>query len=84
MKDWITNADRVKGNSSVIVNEYTPEDDNKEDDKTPEKVVNGYYVVIFDSVNDNKVPTVDVHHLLKAFKDDENVLKWHEEMQKGW
>ena len=72
MKDWITNADRVKGNSEVIVNEYTPEDDNKEDDKTPEKVINGYYVVIFDSVNDNKVPTVDVHHLLKAFVDNGN------------
>ncbi|MBE6926437.1 MAG: hypothetical protein E7461_06300 [Ruminococcaceae bacterium] len=68
MKDWITSGDRVKGNNSVIVNEYTPTDDNKDDGKEPEKVINGYYVVLFDSVNDNKVPTVDVHHLLKQFK----------------
>ena len=70
MKEWLTSADRVKGNNTVLVNDYTPEDDNKDDDKTPEKVINGYYVVIFDSVNDNKVPTVDVHHLLKAFVDE--------------
>jgi hypothetical protein len=93
LKDWIVNADRKNGDSSVIVNEYTEatkdEDDKTDstDDKTDgtddkadgedkkeegKKVINGYYVVIFDKVNDNKVSTVDVHHLLKAFVDDKN------------
>ena len=83
LKDWITNADRVAGDTSVIVNEYTPatdeddkkdEDDNKDetdDKKEEEKVINGYYVVLFNGSNDNKVPTVDVHHLLKSFTDPE-------------
>jgi hypothetical protein len=81
LKDWITNADRVVGDTSVIVNEYTPateEDDKKDesddkkdetdDKKEEEKVINGYYVIIFNGSNDNKVPTVDVHHLLQAFE----------------
>ncbi len=91
LKDWITNADRVVGDTSVIVNEYTPtteEDDKKDesddkkdetddkkdetdDKKEEEKVINGYYVVLFNGSNDNKVPTVDVHHLLKSFADPE-------------
>ena len=45
----------------------TPNADKTEETK---KIVNGYYVVIFDSMSDNKVPTVDVHHLLQAFVDD--------------
>jgi hypothetical protein len=86
LKDWLTNADRVEGDSEVIVNEYTPETDKKdeeekdeektedekteteEDKKEEEKVINGYYVVLYNGVNDNKVPTVDVHHLLKKFE----------------
>ena len=86
LKDWLTNADRVAGDSEVIVNEYTPETDKKdeeekdeektedekteteEDKKEEEKVINGYYVVLYNGVNDNKVPTVDVHHLLKKFE----------------
>lgn len=81
LKDWLTNADRVEGDSEVIVNEYTPETDKKDEEKTEdekteteedkkeeEKVINGYYVVLFLDSNDNKVPTVDVHHLLKAFE----------------
>ena len=70
MKDWITNADRVVGDTNVIVNEYvSTTTENGEEQET--RTVNGYYVVIFDKVNDNKVATVDVHHLLKAFTDPE-------------
>ena len=83
LKDWITNADRKDSDSNVIVNEYTPtteEDeetdsdktDSDEDKKEEEKIINGYYVVLFTGSNDNKVPTVDVHHLLKSFTDPEN------------
>jgi len=81
MKDWLTDADRVKGDNSVIVNDYVPTTDDKEDDKKdeeskdkeePERVINGYYVVLFEGMNDNKVPTVDVHHLLKKFVDEGN------------
>lgn len=83
LKDWITNADRKNGESTVIVNEYTEstetdtEDEGTgetegEDKKEEKKIVNGYYVVIFDKVNDNKVSTVDVHHLLKSFVDAGN------------
>lgn len=83
LKDWITNADRKDSDSDVIVNEYTStteEDeetdsdktDSDEDKKEEEKIINGYYVVLFTGSNDNKVPTVDVHHLLKSFTDPEN------------
>ncbi len=93
LKDWITNADRVVADTSVIVNEYTPttdEDDKKDesddkkdetdDKKEEEKIINGYYVVLFNGSNDNKVPTVDVHHLLQAFeggkKDDDGNMTY--------
>ncbi len=109
LTDWLTSSDRVKGDSSVIVNEYTPNTEaDKEDEKTEgategttegttegvtegtteaptegtteaptegedkkeeaEKVINGYYVVLFDNMNDNKVSTVDVRHLLVSFE----------------
>ena len=67
MKDWITNADRVKGDTSVIVNDYAPTKEDGTEDTEAERIVNGYYVVLFEGMNDNKVSTVDVHHLLKKF-----------------
>lgn len=106
MKEWLVDDSRVPGDNTVIVNEYTPATEDKDDDKVEdategatedptedpteeateanpegsdddkkdeaEKVINGYYVVIFDKKNDNKVATVDVHHLLKKFVDDKN------------
>ncbi|MBQ3000465.1 MAG: peptidylprolyl isomerase [Oscillospiraceae bacterium] len=71
MKDWLTNADRVQGDISMIAKETesTTTVDGKEETT---KTVDGYYVVIFDSVNDNSTPTVDVHHLLQSFVDDGN------------
>lgn len=80
LKEWLQDSSRVQGDNTVIVNEYTPatetDDDKAEGDgdkkEEAEKVINGYYVVIFDNMNDNKVSTVDVHHLLKAFVDDKN------------
>ena len=80
-KEWLQDSSRVQGDNKVFVNEYTPatetDDDKANDngdgktDEEAEKVINGYYVVIFEKVNDNKVATVDVHHLLKAFVDEE-------------
>ncbi len=72
MKDWIIADGRVKGESGVVVNDYAPTKEDGTEDKDAERIINGYYVVLFNGVNDNKVPTVDVHHLLKAFVDDKN------------
>ena len=81
MQEWVTSADRKEGDNTVIVNKYTPEDEEDkegeegeggtdaqtEDDSKGEEVINGYYVVVYKGSNENKVPMVDVRHLLVAF-----------------
>ncbi len=78
LTEWLTDSNRVPGENSVIVNEVTAP--TEESDKTegegegekeePKKTINGYYVVIFNGMNDNKVSTVDVRHLLVSFVDE--------------
>ncbi len=77
MQEWVANADRKPGDNVVIENKYTPEEDKDEeggegtDTQTEEEskeVINGYYVLVFEGSNENKVPMVDVRHLLVAFE----------------
>ena len=76
LTDWLTDSNRTPGENSIVVNEVT--DSTTESNKTegegekeePKKTVNGYYVVIFNGMNDNKVSTVDVRHLLVSFVDE--------------
>ena len=69
LSDWIT-GDRKAGDITVIPNETTThnhegEECTGEEDTT---VVNGYYVVLFDSKNDNLTELVDVRHILVSFE----------------
>ncbi len=58
-RDWLINKDRKDGDMTVI--EYaTGEGDSK--------VINGYYVVRFGSVNENKFALKDVRHILVSFE----------------
>ena len=74
---WLTDGQRVAGESAVIENATTTSSSTTTEDaegetKEETKVINGYYVVIFNGMNDNKVSTVDVRHLLVSFVDDGN------------
>ena len=76
---WLTDGQRVTGDNSVIVNEVTDstssektEGEGEGEKEEPKKTINGYYVVIFNGMNDNKVSTVDVRHLLVSFVDEGN------------
>ncbi len=58
-QDWLISKDRKEGDMTVI--EYsTGEGDSK--------VINGYYVVRFGSVNENKFALKDVRHILVSFE----------------
>jgi len=63
IKDWVTNADRKEGDITSIANETTTEGE--------DPVVNGYYVVIFHGMTDNKTPMGNVRHLLVKFGTEE-------------
>jgi hypothetical protein len=74
---WLTDGQRVAGDNSVIVNEVTDstssektEGEGEGEKEEPKKTINGYYVVIFNGMNDNKVATTDVRHLLVSFVDE--------------
>ena len=76
---WITDSSRVAGDSGIVVNEVTDttttdktEGEGEGEKEEPKKTINGYYVVIFNGMNDNKVSTVDVRHLLVSFVHEGN------------
>jgi hypothetical protein len=60
IRDWVTASERKAGDVTYLANSSTTTDaDGKET-----TVVNGYYVVMFHSVNDNSFPLVNVRHTL--------------------
>ena len=76
LKDWITDTARQPGDTEVIVDQTTTtvdkedsegEGEGSEEEKETITTINGYYVVIYHGVKDNKVPTSDVRHLLIKF-----------------
>lgn len=60
IRDWIVSGDRKEGDISAIVNESITEGE--------DPVTNGYYVVIYQGVNDNTTPVGNVRHLLVKFE----------------
>ena len=69
ISDWVT-GDRKAGDIAVIPNESTThnhegEECTGENDTT---VVNGYYVVLFESKDDNLTELVNVRHILVSFE----------------
>ena len=60
IRDWVTAAERKAGDITVIPSEYTNEEG--------EKSVSGYYVVLFESMDENLTQLVNVRHILVSFE----------------
>lgn len=62
--DWISDSARKAGDKTVIVNNSVSVDESGNETTT----VNGYYVVLFNGVNDNTTNMINVRHILVSFK----------------
>lgn len=72
---WLADSERKDGDIAAIPNETTTENE----DGTETTVVNGYYVAIFHSKNENKELMSNVRHLLVEFECTEEGEHNHEE-----
>ena len=71
IREWVTSSDRKAGDMTVIANEYTTHDHADGEECTgenDEKSVAGYYVVLFESMNENKTNLVNVRHILVSYE----------------
>ena len=64
LSEWLSDEEREEGDIEVIPNTSTTTDE----DGNETTVVNGYYVAIFHSKNDNTKKMSNVRHLLVQFK----------------
>ena len=62
--EWVTDADRKAGDITVVTAETTE--------------VNGYYVVLFQGVNDNTYNLKNVRHILVSFEHDHDESEEHD------
>ena len=60
IREWVTAAERKAGDMKVIPSEYTNEDGTKS--------VSGYYVVLFEGMDENLTELVNVRHILVSFE----------------
>ena len=60
IREWVTAAERKADDISVIPSTYTNEDG--------EQAVSGYYVVLFEGMDENLTELVNVRHILVAFE----------------
>ena len=67
-KDWLTDASRKENDLKSFASESTA----KDEDGKETKVVNGYYVVMFQGMSNNERPVGNVRHLLVTFKKGED------------
>ena len=80
--DWIKDSARKAGDKTYIASTSTSTDDDGNETTT----VNGYYVVYFDSVTDNKFPLANVRHILVQYKGgttDENGTTTYSDEEKA-
>ena len=71
IRDWVTSADRKAGDIAVIPSEYTThnhEDGEECTGENDEKSVSGYYVVLFEGMDENLTELVNVRHILVSFE----------------
>ena len=61
---WVTDPARKTGDKAVLVNEGTTTGE----DGTETTTISGYYVVIFDHVEDNNFALANVRHILVSFE----------------
>lgn len=64
LQSWVGAKERTTGEMTVITNETTTKDADGKETKT----INGYYVVYFQSRNENTRPLANVRHLLVQFE----------------
>ena len=57
---WLSDSNRKEGDITYLANSTT--------DADGKETINGYYVVRFDSVNDNTFPLKNVRHILVSFE----------------
>lgn len=62
--DWITSDDRKAGDMTFIASTSTNTDENGKETET----VNGYYVLLFGSMDTNEFSLVNVRHILVSFE----------------
>ena len=71
IRDWVTSADRKAGDIAVIPSESTSHNHAEGEECTGDDgttVVNGYYVVLFDGVDQNLTELIDVRHILVSYE----------------
>ena len=62
--DWVKDSARKAGDKTYLASTSTT----TADDGSEKTTVNGYYVVYFDSVTDNKFPLANVRHILVQYQ----------------
>ena len=80
--DWIKNSARKAGDKTYLASTSTTTDD----DGNEKTTVNGYYVLYFDSVTDNKFPLANVRHILVQYEGgttDENGTTTYSDEEKA-
>ena len=71
VREWVTAAERKAGDIKIIPSEYTSHDHADGEECTGDndtKSVSGYYVVVFDSKDDNLTNLVNVRHILVSYE----------------
>jgi len=72
LQEWVTDPARVAGEMTCIENEVTSvaEHEHTEEEHEHEEIttVNGYYIVVFNGVNENLDQLVNVRHILIPFE----------------
>lgn len=72
LQEWVTAPERVAGDIACIENAVTTtaEHEHTEEEHEHEEIttVNGYYIVVFNGVNENKAQLVNVRHILVPFE----------------
>ncbi len=64
MQPWLRDAARVPGDITAIPYEVST----KADDGSEVKTLKGYYIILFQSVNENNFALANVRHILAAFE----------------
>ena len=80
--DWIKDSARKAGDKTYLASTSTTTDDGGNEKTT----VNGYYVLYFDSVTDNKFPLANVRHILVQYEGgttDENGTTTYSDEEKA-
>lgn len=74
IRDWVTDESRQENDITLIENTAKETDS----DGNEKEVINGYYVLLFQSMTDNNVPMDNVRHILISFETDDEDEEHHE------